>query len=274
MSEKEADKVVVDELDNEGSDAGAASALAREVGNQLQDFEGGKKITISDSSALSSVLENVSIGLSDKEKTKAVGQLGENLTSMVTGELTHLRDMMVRNGITDTKEVDAKIKAAKAEVEAVKPLHDAVLKGDIQSLQKLVGTLKPEQLSQYAELLQKHFDRQGLGIELDAVDGKLIVSRSHGDRAVAISKDKTDVIGINKDGSYDFGRHYRRENAGKELQGMTDSALNNYLYPRYYQKQIYDNTNSSLKSLINHSIGHAISNPANLSNEIRQTKGR
>ena len=268
MSDKEADKVVVEEKDNE-NDGASSHGFAAEVSNQLSDFA-AKKIMPADSNIgrISSVFDNVSYGITDESRTKAVGQLGDNLTQMVTGELTHLREMMSRNGL-DTKDVDAKIKAAKEQVEAVKPLHDAVLKGDIQSLQKLVATLKPEQLAQQAELLQKHFDRQGLGIELDVANGQLIVSRSHGDRAVAISKDKTDVIGINKDGSYDFSRQYRRENPGKELQGMADNALGNFIFPRYYEKSMLHNLDN-MKTIQN-SIGNSASQA--IEHVIRQ-KGR
>lgn len=150
---------------------------------------------------------------------------------MLKGELPALKEMLQRNGITNTSELDAKINAAEKAAAAAKPLQDAVLSGNIAAMQKIVAQMKPEELAQHAELLNKHFDKAGIGIELDAAGGQLIVSRSHGDRAVAISKDKTDVIGVNADGSYDFNRQYRHENPANEVKGMANDALNNYLYP-------------------------------------------
>lgn len=249
MSGKEAERIEENTVAGAADAGTAVSGIAAEISNQLHDFENGKKILVNDRiSGTLDGLQNISFGLSDKEREKAFAQLGEGLQNMVTGDLTNLRDMMKKNGL-DTKEVDAKIKVGNEQVEAVKPLHQAILKGDLKAVQKLVGEMKPEQLEKYAELLQKHFDRSGLGIELDTVNGQLVVSRSHGDRAVAIGKDKCDVIGINADGSYDFNRHYRHENSAKELSGMMDSAVSNFMYPKYRQ---YDN----YKSVIGHD--HAI----------------
>lgn len=241
MSGKELEQVpVADETGKAGAET-TTSGIANEIANQLKDFEGAKKIQASDSgisSAFEALNNNIQFGISEKERAKAVGQLGGSLQQMLSGDLSRMREMMVRHGIS-TAEVDKKIKAANEQVEAVKPLQEAIVNGDMKALQKMVGNLKPEQLAQMAELLQKNFDRAGLGIELDYANGQLIVSRSNGDRAVAISADKTDVIGINKDGSYDFSRQYRHENAGKELKGMAEDALSSYLYPprpRYWKE--------------------------------------
>ena len=230
MSENEIKKETVEAAQTAAESGSAiADGIGRELVSQLNDFS--KKAVASDSVKTFIEFDGMKeFSLSAEEKGKFIKNMGEGLQEMVKGELPHLRDMMKRNGL-DTSAVDAKIKAAEKEAAAMKPLHDAVLKGDIQSLQKLVATMKPEELEKFTDTLQKHFDSRGLGIELDYANGQLIVSRNNGDRAVAIGKDKTDVIGVNADGSYDFNRQYRRENPGKELQGMTDDAARNYLYP-------------------------------------------
>lgn len=212
------------------SAAEAGGGISRELHNQIDKFEAKKPGINSDLSQLINGLDNVSVGISEKDREKAVLELGKDLQGMLTGELSKLRDMMKANGI-DTKEVDKKIEAAGKEADAAKPLHDALVKGDVKSLQKLLNDMKPEDVAKQVELLQRHFDRAGLGLQLDYAGGQLIVSQNHGDRAVAISKDKLDVIGINKDGSYDFSRQFRRENPANELSGMSNAALSNFLYP-------------------------------------------
>lgn len=235
MSDQEINKEV-EQRPAEGTSSAAESGIAGELQSQLSDFvkKNADNNVISDMkpSPPSTFIEferEKKIGYGAEDQKKLIESFGTALGDMLKGELPQLRDMLKRQGMS-TAEVDAKIKAAEKEAAAAKPMHDAVLKGDITALQKMVATMKPEEMEKMTELLQKHFDRQGLGIELDAVDGKLIVSRSNGDRAVAISKDKTDVIGVNADGSYDFNRHYRRENAGKELQGMADGAMQDHFW--------------------------------------------
>ncbi len=260
MSGKEIEQIPAAEQNEKELASSEGAGIANEIVSQLQDFEHAKKIMPSDT--LDRVIGRLDnhFSVSDKERAKVVDQLGEGLQQMVTGELTKLRELMQKNGL-DTKDVDAKIKAASEQVEAVKPLQEAVLSGDVKAVQKMLASLKPEQMAQYTELLQKHFDRQGLGIELDYANGQLIVSRSHGDRAVAIGADKTDVIGINNDGSYDFSRQYRHENSGKEFQGMTDQAISNFLFRPYWKGgEVRPLSSDSGVMYKQNMIGHAISN--------------
>lgn len=215
------------------SGTSAAEGLANEAVNQLNDFL-KKPSPRLDNDSVATFIEferPAKSEMSDKTRKEAIDKLGTSLADMLKGELPALKEMLQRNGITDTSEVDAKIEAAEKTATAAKPLQDAVLSGNIAAIQNIVAQMKPEELAQHAELLNKHFDKAGIGIELDATGNQLIVSRSNGDRAVAISKDKTDVIGVNADGSYDFNRHYRHENPGNEVKSIADDSLNNYLNP-------------------------------------------
>jgi hypothetical protein len=71
----------------------------------------------------------------------------------------------------------------------------------------------------------------GAGIEVDYTEGKLIISRTHGDRGVAVSADGSSVIGVNPDGSYDFNRRFRHANPGNELKNYADGALFQFAHP-------------------------------------------
>lgn len=213
---------------------GAESAsIADEVAKQLGDFADGKKVSAasSDGSILRSLDNHFSLG--EKEKAEALKQVGKSLEAMVKGDIPQLRERMKELGIS-TKELDEVEKKLQAKVEAAKPVEEAILKGDIKGLQKMVSEMKPEQLTEITELVQKHFERIGVNIEVDFTDGKLILSNTKSDRAVLISKDKLDVIGVNPDGSYDFNRHFRRENPAAELKQLGDGALARYMFPPNY----------------------------------------
>lgn len=234
-----------------GTPESGSSALEAVVAGQSP--EQAHQAQPSDLSTLKKIgLDNFSIGMADKERAEAIANANKSLDAMVKGDLPYLRERMQQLGIS-TAELDAMEKKLTAQVEAAKPVQEAILKGDIKSLQKMVTEMKPEQLQQITELLNKHFDRAGIGVEVDFTDGKLIISRTNGDRAVLISKDKLDVIGVNRDGSYDFNRHYRRENPGTELQGMADGALADLLYRHRYYKS--DLSNSAADAIKNFGIG-------------------
>lgn len=229
MSENEIEQEKIAEAAEAGSGTKASSEkLTAEAVAQLSDKPGRYADSIMSNIEQSS-LSNYH-KLSDKERNEAVTGLGKDLEAMVKGDIPHLRQRMKELGVS-TAELDKVEKELSKKVEAAKPLEEAILKGDAKALQKMVATMDPKQLEEITELIQKHLDKNGMGIEVDYTDGKLIISRTNGDRAVAISKDKLDVIGVNKDGSYDFSRHYRRENPGRELQGMADGAVTNYIYP-------------------------------------------
>lgn len=179
--------------------------------------------------------------LSEKERADALKQVGTSLEQMVKGDIPQLREGMKKLGLSTT-ELDEVEKKLEKKIEAAKPVEEAILKGDVKALQKLVAETKPEQLAEITELVQKHFQSMGMSIEVDFTRGNLIISGSKSDRAILISKDKLDVIGVNADGSYDFGRHFRRENPANELKQLGDSALSRFLHPApvLSEKRPYD----------------------------------
>ena len=205
----------------------ASGGIVNEVTGQLKNYSDGQKAI--ENSAIGKISDNFTISYSfgPEDREKALGKAGEELTRMVQGDLPHLKEQLAKNGLS-TAEVDAKIAKNNEKVEAVKPFQQALLKGDSAALQKMLGEMTPEQVKEAVDLVQNQMKRHGL--VLDYTDGKLIVSRTTGDRGVLISKDKTDVIGINDDGSYDFSKQYRGENAGKELAAMGDSALQDFAW--------------------------------------------
>ena len=229
------DKEIEQAKDAKVTEAGSGKLIAEAVG-QLGDL--GNKQTLRPEDIANNIEHSLlsnSLKLTDKERNEAVTGLGKDLDAMVKGDIPHLRQRMQELAVS-TAELDKVEKELSKRVEAAKPLEEAILKGDAKALQKMVATMDPKQLQEMTDLIQKHLDRNGMGVELDYADGKLIISRTNGDRAVAISKDKLDVIGVNKDESYDFSRHFRHENPTKELQGMSDSAISNYLWPKRLSK--------------------------------------
>lgn len=239
MSEKEAGKI------NENFDFNpdSNSSMIQEVANQLSNFADKTKILVH-SDRIATLREFDSpFPLNEKERTEAVNKISKDLEAMVKGDVPHLRQRMKELGLS-TKELDELDKKLGEKVEAVKPLEDAILKGDTKALQRLVAQTKPEQLAEMAELVHKHFQRAGIDIEVDYTEGKLILSGQKADRAILIAKDKLDVIGVNADGSYDFNRHFRRENPAAELRQLADRSLTNYLYPPRWHKEPF---NSSFK---------------------------
>lgn len=213
-------------------ESGSSPALANEAASQVNDFSQLRSTTSASDSALARIanVENFHFGVTEQDKTKAIASLGESLSQMVQGDLPHLKKRLQQLGL-DTTEIDKRIEAAKAEAAAAKPLQDALLKGDVRALQQLVKDADPAKLAKMVELIQKHFEQTGIGMNLDLVNGQLIVSGGKGaDRAIAISKDKLDVIGITN-GRYDFNAQFIRENATTEMQGLAERSLSNYLYP-------------------------------------------
>lgn len=235
MSERETQQIKETQETTSAGDNGTAAAAA-EAANQLSDFVQGQVAKGGD--GLSQIMrrhsmENFSV-LSEKERTEAITNLGKGLESMVVGDIPQLRKRLEELGVS-TKELEEREAKLKEKVEAAKPVQEAILKGDVKALQKMVGSMKPEQLTEITEMIQKHFDQSGLGIEIDFTEGKLILSGTKADRATLISKDKLDVIGVNADGSYDFGRHFRRENPATELKQLADGALTRHMFPpRHY----------------------------------------
>lgn len=227
MSDKDISPIEETKEIQEKSANGAA--MADEVAKQLNDFA-EKKIVINGHAELPNGFERSFGVLSEKERTEALNQVNKSLEAMVKGDIPHLRKRMEELGVS-TKELDEVEKKLQAKVEAAKPVEQAILKGDIKGLQKMVSEMKPEQLTEITELVQKHFEQMGMNIEVDFTDGKLILSNSKSDRAVLISKDKLDVIGVNADGSYDFNKHFRRENPAAELKQLGDGALSRFMYP-------------------------------------------
>ncbi len=230
MSDKEIAKI--EEAKAQASD-NQNTSIASEVANQLGDFTTAKQVGHASDRAIGHIFEK-HFPLSEKERAEALKQVGNSLDSMVKGDIPHLRERMKELGIS-TKELDDVEKKLSAKVEAAKPVEEAILKGDVKALQKLVSEMKPEDLTEITELVQKHFERMGMNIEVDYTDGKLILSGTKSDRAVLISKDKLDVIGVNADGSYDFTRHFRRENPAAELKQLGDGALGRFMYPPQYR---------------------------------------
>jgi hypothetical protein len=241
MDEKEAVKPVEDVKETqEAAKEGAASALAEELSGQLKDFASTKEFTkpgqISDG-MVSKPIYFEKFPLGEKERAEALKQVATSLDAMVKGDIPHLRKRLEELGVS-TKELDEVEKKLTAKVEAAKPVEEAILRGDVKALQKIVGEMKPEQLTEITELIQKHFEQMGMNIEVDFTEGKLILSGSKSDRAVMITKDKLDVIGVNADGSYDFNRHFRRENPAAELTQLGDGALSRLIYPRYNHREL------------------------------------
>lgn len=238
MNEKETTRI------EETKAAGASSehsAIADEVASQLNQFTDGKRVASasSDIGILRTIDNNFNSFLSEKERAEALKQVGNSLDAMVKGDIPHLRERLKELGVS-TKELDEAEKKLTAKVEAARPVEEAILKGDVTALQKMVAQMKPEQMTEITDLVQKHFERMGMNIEVDFTDGKLILSGTKSDRAVLISKDKLDVIGVNPDGSYDFNRHFRRENPAAELKQLGDGALNRFMYPPHYKRHIQD----------------------------------
>lgn len=229
MSEKETQQVKEAQEITSASDSEAAGGAAAEAANQLNDFVQRKTQPMESHSRLLQNLDNFNV-LSEKARTEAIANIGKGLETMVVGDIPQLRKRLEELGVS-TKELEEKEAKLKEKVEAAKPVQDAILKGDVKALQKMVAGMKPEQLTEITELIQKHFDQMGLGIEVDFTEGKLILSGTKADRAVLIAKDKLDVIGVNADGSYDFARHFRRENPAAELTQLTDGALTRYMFP-------------------------------------------
>lgn len=232
MSENNARKIQEAKEIPSTASTDASASVAAEVANQLNDYAQGKKISRPSDQAVSQMIrgyESFNV-LSDKERDQAVVNLSKSLNSMVVGDIPQLRKRLEELGVS-TKELEEKEAKLKEKVEAAKPVQEAILKGDVKALQKMVTEMKPEQLTEITELIQKHFDQQGMGIEVDFTEGKLILSGTKADRAVLISKDKLDVIGVNADGSYDFARHFRRENAATELKQLSDGAITNHMFP-------------------------------------------
>lgn len=232
MSEKETD--FIDKRAAEaasGGDHGAASSIAHEIANQLNDFSAGRIHPLEENMAKKILINDSSFyALSDKDRKEAITNAGNSLDAMVKGDIPKLRERLKELGVS-TAELDKVEKNLTAKVEQAKPLQDAILTGDAQAMQKLLKSMDPKQLAEVAELIQKHFDRIGAGVEVDYTDGKMIVSRTNGDRAVAVSADSTQVIGVNPDGSYDFNRHFRHANPSNELKGFADSALFQFARP-------------------------------------------
>jgi hypothetical protein len=165
------------------------------------------------------------IFLSDKERDEAVKKAGDALTIFARGDLPRAKADLERLKLS-TKEIDALIKDKDASADAAKPLQAALLKGDMQAVQKFLSEAKPEQLESAVKLIQEHANKAGSSLHIDIHEGnKLIVSEIGSDRAVVISGGKPDVIGVNTDGSYDFKKQYRGEDAGKELKSLTDTVL-------------------------------------------------
>lgn len=238
MSEKETQQIKEAQETTSAAESGAAAA-AEAAANRLSDYVQGQTAKSGDG-GLSQLMrrhsaENFAV-LSEKERTEAIGNLGKGLESMVVGDIPQLRKRLEELGVS-TKELEEREAKLKEKVAAAKPVQDAILKGDVKALQKMVGSMKPEDLTEIFEMIQKHFDQTGLGIEVDFTEGKLILSGSKADRATLISKDKLDVIGVNADGSYDFNRHFRRENPAAELKQLADGALTRHMFPRNWAEK-------------------------------------
>jgi hypothetical protein len=166
--------------------------------------------------------------LSDKERAEAVKAAADSLTTYVRGELPRIKADLERHKLS-TSQIDELIKSRDAGADAVKPLQKALLSGDMKAVQKFLSEAKPEQLQSAVKLIQEHSQQVGSVLNLDIHEGnKLIVSESGSNKAVVIGGGKTDVIGVNKDGSYDFSKHFRGEDAGKELNSLTDSVLRSW----------------------------------------------
>lgn len=225
MSEKQTD--LIENNVKESGSPEQASSIAHEIANQLSDFSAGKA---SDSIGKKVQFNDSFFTLSEKERKEAVNNAGNSLDAMVKGDIPKLRERLKELGVS-TAELEKVEKKLTEKVEQAKPLQDAILKGDTAAMQKLLKTMDPKQLEEVAELVQKHFDKMGAGIEVDYTDGKLIISRTKGDRAVAISADSAKLIGVNQDGSYDFNRQFRHGNAGNELKSYGDGALFQFAHP-------------------------------------------
>lgn len=234
MSERETQQIKeTQETTSAAESAGAAAEAANQLSERIAKSGGDSSL----SNVLRNSIENFGL-LSEKERKEAITNIGNGLESMVVGDIPQLRKRLEELGIS-TKELDDKEAKLKEKVEAAKPVQEAILKGDVKALQKMVAAMKPEQLTEVTELIQKHFDQAGLGIEVDFTEGKLILSGTKSDRAILISKDKLDVIGVKPDGSYDFDKHFRRENPAAELKQLADSALTRHMFPRqYWEKKI------------------------------------
>lgn len=226
MTERDTDNVAKDII--ESSADNTAHALSGEVLNQLSDYAQGKQT--SDNIGRKMTVDNSFFRPTEKEREEGIKKAGDSLDAMVKGDIPKLRERLKELGVS-TKELDDVEKKLTEKVETAKPLQEAILKGDAAALQKLVGSMDPKQLEEMAELIQKNLDKSGAGLEVDFTDGKLILSRTNGDRGVAISKDGLNLVGINKDGSYDFNRIFRHGKPAEELQSMGESATMNFVRP-------------------------------------------
>lgn len=234
------DDVETAELDEDTTSSSEADGIGGEVASQLSNFENSAQRSAqsaggSDSSALSQLLRSAEgqafgFGMSEAERSKAIESAGRSLTAMVQGDLPHLRERLQQLGL-DTTQIDKKIQAANEQAEKAKPLQDAILNGDINALQNLVKTMKPEELKAATELIQKHFEKSGVGMNIELTNnGQLILSREGADRAVAITANGTDVIGI-QNGRYDFNAQFVRENPAQEMRQLGQGALNDFARP-------------------------------------------
>jgi hypothetical protein len=223
------------EHQNLKDDAGKNTGLVTELGQQLSDYTkyGAPKLEVN---KIVGSLSDI-FGLSDKERNEAITKLGKCLEETVKGDLSHLKDRMKELGLSTDELAEHERKLDK-KIENAKPLEEAILKADTKALQKCIAEMTPEQLAESRGIIQKNFDKQGLKIDVDLIDGKLIVSADASDKAVAISKDKVETVGVSPDGSYNFNKQFRHADPAASLKGCIEDALLTYLHGKHSHDQI------------------------------------
>lgn len=146
-------------------------------------------------------------------------------------ELKRVRDgLLAALDDVNSPEESSLLRKLDAMQERTRKVNEAILDGDLNKLKEAVKGCDKAQLAKIADLLQKVHDRNFSGLVIDVDNnGDLIVSKQNGQRAVLVSRNgRTDVIGVNTDGSYQYDKHFRRENPARELKAMSVAASYRY----------------------------------------------